>query len=136
MRRRLFIRSTTLARNGEVGSILWLAYPLFYARVEVGTGKFTNILSPIFLWAIKIVVPMQYLGRVEISRDEEAGRPKFHKALDIWITEHLNFNPDDPSRDEFDQISRAQLQEVVRRLCQGLRPAPNVSSLGDPPADS
>jgi len=31
---------------------LWLAYPLFYARVEDERGKFTNILSPIFLWPI------------------------------------------------------------------------------------
>ena len=111
---------------------LWLAYPLFYVHVEDEAGKFTNILSPIFLWPIKIVAPMQFQGRVEISRDEDAGGPKYNKALDIWITEHLNFNPDDPSRDEFDETSRAQLEEIVRRLYQGLRPAPNVSLLGDP----
>src|SRR5258706_5919080 len=95
-------------------------------------GKIENILSPVFLWPIKIEGPLQFQGRVVISRDEDAGRPKYNKALDIWITEHLNFNPDDPGRDKFDEISRAQLEEVVRRLYQGLRPAPTVSLLGDP----
>jgi len=59
---------------------LWLAYPLFLARVEDETGKFMTILSPVFLWPIKIVAPMQFQGRVEISRDEDAGRPKYNKA--------------------------------------------------------
>src|SRR5439155_16213150 len=111
---------------------LWLAYPLFYTRVEDEMGKFTNILSPVFLWPIKIEAPLQFQGRVVISRDEDAGGPKYNKALDIWITEHLNFNPDDPSRDEFDEISRTQLEDVVRRLYEGLRPAPAVSMLRDP----
>ena len=111
---------------------LWLAYPLFYARVEDETGKFTNILSPVFLWPIRIEAPLQFQGRVVISRDEDTGGPKYNKALDIWITEHLNFNPEDPSRDEFDEIWRAQLEEVVGRLYQGLRPAPTVSLLDGP----
>src|SRR5436309_15675096 len=95
-------------------------------------GKFTNILSPVFLWPIKIEAPLQFEGRVVISRDEDAGGPKYNKALDIWITEHLNFNPEDPSSDECDEISRTQLEEVVTRLYQALRPAPTVSLHVDP----
>jgi very-short-patch-repair endonuclease len=113
---------------------LWLAYPLFYTRVADDSGDFTNILSPVFLWPIKIESPLQTQGRVIISRDKDAGGPKYNKALDIWITDHLNFNPEDPHQDEFDETSRNELEEVVRRLYAGLRPAPSVSLLGGPQA--
>ena len=113
---------------------LWLAYPLFYARVADEAGDFTNILSPVFLWPIKIEAPLQTQGRLIISRDKDAGGPKYNKALDIWITEHLNFNPDDPHRDEFDKTSRIELEEVVRGLYAGLRPTPSVSLMGSPQA--
>jgi very-short-patch-repair endonuclease/DNA polymerase III delta prime subunit len=111
---------------------LWLAYPLFHARITDSTGYSKSILSPIFLWPIKIESPLQTQGRIIISRDEESGGPKYNKALDVWITENLNFNPDDPSREDFDEISRPQLEEVVKRLYAGLKPAPSVSLIGPP----
>lgn len=113
---------------------LWLAYPLFYARITDNTGEVKNILSPVFIWPIKIESPLQTQGRIIISRDkdEESGGPKYNKALNVWITENLNFNPDDPSREDFDEISRSQLEEVVRRLYAGLKPAPSVSLIGPP----
>jgi primosomal replication protein N'' len=111
---------------------LWLAYPLFYARTTDASGQSKNILSPVFLWPIKITAPLGKQGRITISRDQESGGPKYNKALDVWITENLNFNPDDPSREDFDEISRPQLQEVVRRLYAGLKPVPSVSLVGPP----
>jgi primosomal replication protein N'' len=111
---------------------LWLAYPLFYARITDNTGDSKSILAPIFLWPIKIESPLQTQGRIIISRDEESGGPKYNKALDVWITENLNFNPDDPSREDFDEISRPQLEEVVKRLYAGLKPTPNVALIGPP----
>jgi hypothetical protein len=111
---------------------LWLAYPLFYARTTDASGEAKNVLAPVFLWPIKITAPLSQQGRITISRDEESGGPKYNKALDVWITENLNFNPDDPSRKDFDEISRPQLEEVVRKLYAGLKPAPNVSLIGPP----
>lgn len=111
---------------------LWLAYPLFYARTTDASGESKNILSPVFLWPIKITAPLSKQGRITISRDQESGGPKYNKALDVWITENLNFNPDDPSREDFDEISRPQLEEVVRRLYAGLKPVPSVSLVGPP----
>jgi Protein of unknown function (DUF4011) len=111
---------------------LWLAYPLFSARTTDAAGDSKCILSPVFLWPIKIDASFQVQGRVIISRDEESGGPKYNKALDLWITENLSFNPDDPSRKDFDEISRPQLEEVVARLYAGLKPPPNVSLTGPP----
>jgi hypothetical protein len=111
---------------------LWLAYPLFHACITDNMGDSKSILAPIFLWPIKIESPLQTQGRIIISRDEESGGPKYNKALDVWITENLNFNPDDPSREDFDEISRPQLEEVVKRLYAGLKPAPSVSLIGPP----
>jgi very-short-patch-repair endonuclease len=111
---------------------LWLAYPLFYARITDNMGDSKNILAPIFLWPIKIEAPLQIQGRIIISRDEESGGPKYNKALDVWITENLHFNPDNPSREDFDEISRSQLEEVVRRLYAGMKPAQSVRLIGPP----
>ncbi len=106
---------------------LWLAYPLFYARVVDGAGDWKSVLSPVFLWPIKIETPLRTQGRIIFSRDVESGGPKYNKALDLWITENLDFSPEDPSREEFDEISRLQLQAVVSDLYAGLKPAPAAS---------
>jgi very-short-patch-repair endonuclease len=111
---------------------LWLAYPLFYARVDDEGGDSKHILSPIFLWPIKIDADLQTRGRIIILRDEESGGPKYNKALDVWIRENLSFDPDDPEREDFEEMSRSKMEEVVRRLYAGMNPAPKVSLVGPP----
>src|SRR5262245_20068337 len=111
---------------------LWLAYPLFHARVTEPTGESRSVLAPVFLWPIKIEAPLQTQGRIILSRDVESGGPKYNKALDLWITEQLHFNPEDPTRDDFDEISREKLEEVVRQLYAGLKPAPEIALAGAP----
>ncbi|MEI7728383.1 MAG: AAA domain-containing protein [Verrucomicrobiota bacterium] len=111
---------------------LWLAYPLFHARVKDAMGEYQSVLAPVFLWPIRIEVPCQTQGRIVIARDEEAGGAKYNKALDIWITDNLEFNPEDPRLDVFDETTLEELEKVVTTLYAGLRPPPTVSLTGPP----
>ena len=113
---------------------LWLAYPLFHVVSREDEDRRSSILAPVFLWPIKVETPLNTQGRVVIRRDEEAGGPKYNKSLDIWITEHLAFNPDDPRLDDFAQATPAELDSVVSKLYSGLRPPPAVDLTSAPRA--
>ena len=113
---------------------LWLAYPLFHVVSREDEDRRSSILAPVFLWPIKVETPLNTQGRVVIRRDEEAGGPKYNKSLDIWITEHLAFNPDDPHLDDFAQATPAELDSVVSKLYSGLRPPPAVDLTSAPRA--
>ena len=99
---------------------LWLAYPLFHILSREDEDRRSSILAPVFLWPIKVETPLNMQGRVVIRRDEEAGGPKYNKGLDLWITEHLALNPDDPRLDDFAQTTLAELEAVVTKLYSGL----------------
>jgi very-short-patch-repair endonuclease len=113
---------------------LWLAYPLFHAIAdkEEGEDQTSTILAPVFLWPIRLEIPLNFQGRICIARDEDAGGPKYNKSLDLWITDHLAFTPEDPRLDDFAETSLDELETVLRRLYGGLRNPPPVSLSGPP----
>lgn len=106
---------------------LWLAYPLFRARVKDTQGAWQSVLAPVFLWPVRIEAPLRAQGRITLQRDEEAGGAKYNKALDLWITDNLGFNPEDPHLEVFEETTLASLNEVVQKLYAGLRPPPAVN---------
>jgi len=114
------------AAHRETGLwMLWLAYPLLYVP-HPSSDREEYLLSPLFLWPIRIESDGLPEGELFIAR--ERGAPRFNRIAWQWIRRNLEFDPPEP--DGVDLLEMANfdaLRQLVIRCCGCFRPALDVT---------